>query len=101
MEKHLHIKFTYECRKNYNINDSLYSIKQEEYSSIPKALLSELEESIINLDVEEVKLNIKKIHGINPEFSQKLENLSERLDYSSILKGIRECLGGSKDGSSQ
>lgn len=97
MQNHLGIKYVYEIQEKPYNRKRAELITAEELEGIPNNYLLELEESIVNLDVNEINSIIRKIYDIAPKTGEKLGDFAEMLEYSVILKSIRLCLGGKNE----
>jgi signal transduction histidine kinase/CheY-like chemotaxis protein len=89
IEQHLKLKFIYDELAQQSKTESSLIIDPEAVAMLPDSLRDELLEAVICLDTPRIKESVNRVAEFNPTLGRALEQHSNRLEYSAMLKALQ------------
>lgn len=88
LTKHLGVKYIYE---GVSEEQQDMSLTPDMLSALPDELRSDLQDALESLECERIDLIIQEIANYDQPLWKTLANLAENLDYSTIIKALKDC----------
>ncbi|CAG1023117.1 two-component system, sensor histidine kinase and response regulator [Patescibacteria group bacterium] len=86
----LNMQFIYGTTNTPNIAISKYALEQ--LHTLPLTLREQLHEATEKLDTEEIESIIQKIHPINPDIAEALQQLANKFEFEKMINLIKNTL---------